>query len=93
MTKNRCVDNSCATPTVRTLHTRTVCCSLPGRYSSYVLSAGEAAARYKAKVLVHCYKAYSADTMLLAGLLIVLVFVVTKVHAATCLVSNQTMPY
>ena len=53
MTKDRCVDNSCAcaTPTVRTLHTRTVCCSLPGHYSTYVLSAGEVA-RYKAKVLV-----------------------------------------
>ena len=42
---------------------------------------------------IHCYKAYSADTMLLAGLLIVLVFVVTKAHAAICVVSNQTMPY
>ena len=89
MTKERCVDDSCATPTVRTLHTRTVCFSLPGHYSTYVSSAGEAA-RYKAKVLGHCYKAYSADTTLLAGLLIV---VVTKAHAAAFLVSNQTTPY
>ena len=33
MTKDRCVDNSCATPTVRKLHTHTVCCCLPGHYS------------------------------------------------------------
>ena len=28
ITKDRCVDHSCATLTVRTLSTRTVCCSL-----------------------------------------------------------------
>ena len=33
MTDDRCVDDSCATPTVWKLHTRTVCCSLPGHFS------------------------------------------------------------
>ena len=91
MTKDGCVDDSCGTPTIRTLHTRTVCCSLPGgHYSTYVPSAGEAA-RYKAKALVTdntLLEVCSVDTTLLAGLLIVLVNVLTKVHAAACLVSN-----
>ena len=60
-TKYRCADNSCATLTVRTLHTRTVCYSLPVHYSMYMLSAGEVAC-YKAKVLV-------TDNTLLEGLL------------------------
>ena len=97
MIKDRCVDGSCATPTVRRLRTCTVCCSRgPGHYSTYVPSAGEVAARYKAKALVTdntLLEVCSANTTLLAGLLIVLVFVVTKVHAAACLVSNQTTPY
>ena len=42
----------------------------------YIPSAGEAA-RYQAKVLV-------TDSTLLAGLLMVLVFVVAKVYAAAC---------
>ena len=61
----------------------------------YVPSAGEAA-RYKAKAQVTdntLLEVCSADTTLLAGLLIVPVFVVTKVHAAACLVSNQTTPH
>ena len=58
------VDDSCATPTVRTLHMRTVCCSLPGHYSMYVslVSAREAVPRYKAKALV-------TDNTLLEGIL------------------------
>ena len=53
MTKDRCVDNSCATPTIRTLRTPTVCCSLPGHYSTYMyVPSAEEGARYKAKVLV-----------------------------------------
>ena len=98
MTKDRCVDNSCATPTstLRTLHRLTVCCSLPGHYSTYmyITSAGEAA-HYKAKALVTdntLLEVCSANT-LLAGLLIVLVNVLTKMHAATCLITNQTTPY
>ena len=67
ITKDRCVDDSCATPTVETLCTRTVCCSLLGHYSTYVPSAEEAATRYRAKALV-------TDNTLLEGLLIVLVF-------------------
>ena len=69
--------------------------STAGHYSTYVLSAGEAA-RYKAKALVTdnaLLEVCSVDTTLLAGLLIVLVNVLTKVYAATCLVNNQTMPY
>ena len=89
MTKDRCVDDSCATPTVRTLHTRTVCCSLPGHYSTYVVSAGEAA-HYKAKALVTDNMLLEFCSTLLAGLLIVLINVLTKVHAV---VSNQTTPY
>ena len=62
----------------------------------YVLSAGEVAC-YKAKALVTdntLLEVCSADTSLLAGLLIVdLVNVLTKVHAAACLISNQTTPY
>ena len=80
MTKERCVDDSCATPTVRTLHTRTVCCSLPAHYSTYISSSGEAA-RYKAKALVTddtLPEVCSADTTLLAGLLIVLVMYLPK---------------
>ena len=95
MIKDRGIDDSCATPTVRTLHTRTVCCSLPGHYSTYVPSAGEAA-RYKAKALVTdntLVEVCSTDTTLLAGLLIVLVKYTYQVHAAACLVSNQTTPY
>ena len=53
---------------------RTVCCSLPG--CTCVLSAGEVA-RYQAKALV-------TNSTLLAGLLIVVVFVVTNVYAAAC---------
>ena len=95
MTKDRGVDDSCATTTVKTLHMRRVCCSLPGHYSAYIPnipSAGEAV-RYKAKALVTdntLLEVFSADTALLAGLLLVLVNVLTKVHAA---VSNQTTPY
>ena len=92
MTKDRCVVDSCATPTVTTLHTRTVCCSLPGHYSMYVPSAGEAA-HYKAKAQVTdntLLEVCSTDTTLLAGLLIVLLFVV---HSAACLISNETTPY
>ena len=51
MTKDICVDDSCATLTLKTLYMRTVCCSLPGHYSMYIPSAGEVA-RYKAKALV-----------------------------------------
>ena len=60
-----------------------------------VPSAGEAA-RYKAKALVTdntLLEVCSADTTLLAGLLIVLVNCTYQVHAAACLVSNQTTPY
>ena len=69
--------------------------SLPGHYSTYVPSAREAA-RYRAKELVTdnaLLEVCSANTTLLAGLLIVLVNILTKVHAAACLVSNQTAPY
>ena len=82
MTKDRCVDNFYAIPTVRTLRTCTVCCSLSGNYSTYVPSAGEAA-RYRAKALVidnTLLEGSLSNTTLLARLLIVLVFVVTKVH-------------
>ena len=96
MTKDRCVDDSCAILTVRKLHTRTVCCSLPGHYSTYVPIAGEAAC-YKAKALVTdntLLEVCSADTTSLAGLLIVLVNVLNKVHAGTnCLLSNHSTPY
>ena len=65
----------------------------------YVLSAGETP-RYKAKVLVTdstqleslLSQLYIASR-LLAGWLIVQIYIVTKVHAAACLVSNQTTPY
>ena len=58
-------------------------------YSTYVASSGEVA-RYKAKALVT-----DNTCTLLEGLLIVLVYmyVVTKVHTAACLISNQTTPY
>ena len=57
---------------------------LSARPLLYVPSAGEAA-RYKAKALMTdntLLEVCSADTTLLAGLLIVLVNVLTKVHAA-----------
>ena len=64
MTKDRCVDNSCATPIVRTLHTPTVCCSLLGQYSMYRMLEKRHATKL---VLVNC-QVYSSDTTLLAGL-------------------------
>ena len=38
MTKDRCVDDSCATPAVTTLHRHTVCCSLPGHQTTLLAS-------------------------------------------------------
>ena len=53
------------TQDIYTVYTRTVRFSLPGHYSTYVLSAGEVAC-YQAKALV-------INSTLLAGLLIVVV--------------------